>query len=100
MAINGSKRVVSPCLWQDKPAGATHDFKHLQLEQWPVGQWVLRLGWNQLVLKDPFWKIGHIPLLVDEIRVVEEVIPLPQKSAKGPLAAQGGNVGNQRSEGR
>jgi len=72
MAINGSKRVVGPCLWQDKPAGATHDFKHLQLEEWPVGQFVLHPGLNQLVLKDPFWKIGHIPLLVDEVRVVEE----------------------------
>lgn len=65
MAINGGKRAMGP-------GGVYHDFRHLQLEEWALPPLELQPGLNQIVLHDPLWRSTHIPLLVDDVRVILE----------------------------
>ncbi len=67
MARGGSKRVISP-------SGASHNFKHLQLEVWSLGRTALSPGLNQITLRDPLWSMGHVPMLLDEV-ILQEIKP-------------------------
>ena len=64
MAANGGKRVRFGMLGQA-------DFQNLQLAEWRIERVPLKPGLNQFILTDALWSAAKIPLLVDQVEVVE-----------------------------
>jgi hypothetical protein len=67
MAANGGKRVRLGMLGQA-------DFQNMQLAEWRIERVPLKPGLNQFILTDALWSAAKIPLLVDQVNVVEEEI--------------------------
>ncbi|MCG2661420.1 MAG: hypothetical protein L6437_14390 [Kiritimatiellae bacterium] len=68
MSANGGKRVRFGMLSQA-------DFQNLQLAEWRIEHVPLKPGLNQFILTDALWSVAKIPLLVDQVEVVETGLP-------------------------
>ena len=74
MAVNGAKHVRIGTLSQAS-------FQKNQLMEWRIEHVLLPPGLNKLVLRDARWASARIPLLVDQVRVLDET------GARTPAAA-------------
>ena len=77
VAPNGSKRVQSATM-------DAHDFSVGRMEDWDMGPISLAPGPTVVVLRDPFWTDGGVPLLVDMVAI--SMAPQPA-AAPAPAAA-------------
>lgn len=75
MAANGSKHVRIGTLGQA-------NFQKNQLMEWRIERISLSPGLNKLVFSDARWAKARVPLLVDQIRVVEETGKLLVETAR------------------
>ena len=65
MAANGSKRVRFGTFGQT-------DFQNLQLAEWRIEHVPLKPGLNPIVLSDELWSLAKIPLLVDQVEILDD----------------------------
>ena len=87
MAANGAKRVRFGMLSQA-------DFQNMQLAEWRIEHVPLKPGLNQFVLTDPLWGAAKIPLLVDQVEVVEE----ENRGQRSEIRGQRSEIRGQKSE--